>query len=88
MCDCLNEMLTKLKEKIEDQIKDSADLSTLSADYEGRVFRFDGKKNDVLLNVGYKYFKVKKGGGRHKSATTSKISLAMACCPVCGEKYE
>lgn len=88
MCNCLNETLAKLKEKIEGQIKDSADLSTLSADYEGRVLRFDGKANDVMLRVGYKYYKVKSGGERYKNVTQSTISLSMAYCPVCGVKYE
>ncbi len=88
MCNCLNETLAKLKEKIEDKIKGSADLSTLRADYQGRTIRFDGKSNDVMLTVGYRYFKVKNGGERYKNPTKSSISLAMAYCPVCGEKYE
>ncbi len=87
MCDCLNETLNEVKNKVKDLIVNDADFSTLDINYSGRVMRFDGKKNDVMIKVNYSFFKLKKDGERAKNRTKSYINLAMSYCPICGEKY-
>lgn len=88
MCNCLNETLEIVKAKVKEEIEGKADLSTFNAEYDGRVLRFDGKSNNVMLKVNYEFFKLKSGGERYKKLTKSSVSLAMAYCPICGGKYE
>ncbi|EKO3919730.1 hypothetical protein GCS60_000583 [Vibrio metschnikovii] len=88
MCNCLDETLLKIKEKVIENIANDAELESLEIGYQNKMIRFDGKKNDVMLGVKFSYFKTKKGGERYKNRTKDHISLAMSYCPMCGEKYE
>lgn len=87
MCDCMNVMLGKVQERVKEGLPGTADLSTFEADYQNRVFRLDGKPNNVMIGVDYSYFKNKKNGERMKNRTRDKVLLSMAYCPFCGEKH-
>ncbi|RYU41316.1 hypothetical protein ERW49_18735 [Aliivibrio finisterrensis] len=87
MCNCINETLEALKEKVIANLPCSADKSTFTINFKNRIFRFDGKDNNVLLGIEYEYFKTKNDGTKHKNKTKEQTNLEMSYCPMCGEKY-
>lgn len=88
MCNCINQTLEKVKEHLLDSLPENYDESTFTADFQNRVFRFDGKNNDVMLGINYEYYRKKEDGTRYKNKTKDSISLAMSYCPMCGEEYK
>lgn len=85
MCDCMNEMLEKSSDIIKEDIQGK--YADFKADWTGRVFRLDGKANNVMLEAGYEYQGFKKNGEKRKNLTKGSIKASMSYCPFCGEKY-
>ncbi|RYU50014.1 hypothetical protein [Aliivibrio finisterrensis] len=87
MCNCLNETLAEITEKITDILPRETDKSTLSVEYKNKLLRFDGKENNVMIGVSFDYYKIKKDTTRAKNKTKGNVNLAMSYCPFCGDKY-
>lgn len=87
MCNCINDKLEKTKVRIIQELPECADKSTFRASFLNEVPRFNSKKPDVSLVVGYQYYKNKNDGARYKQITKGTVNLAMSYCPFCGEKY-
>ena len=87
MCNCLNETLVEITEKITDTLPKDADKLTLNVEYQNQFFRFDGKENNVMVGISFDYYKIKKDTTRAKNKTKGNVNLAMSYCPFCGDKY-
>ncbi len=87
-CSCFNEHLEKIKQSIIEKIlPDNASPETLEVDWENKVFRLDGKANNVMLKLDCEYQQEKKNGDLYKNKTKHPISIEMAFCPFCGTQY-
>ena len=87
LCHCMNERLEQIKLMVIEDLP-KHDPESLQVNWVGKVFRFDGSKNDVMLPVNIKYRMIKTNGDPHKNKTEKTMSMAMSYCPLCGEKYE
>jgi len=87
-CNCFNEHLERLGEKvIADILPENADRDSLHLDWSNKVFRLDGKSNNVMLKLNCEYHRVKKDGTRYRNKTNRPITVAMSFCPFCGTEY-
>lgn len=87
MCNCTGETLAVIKEKILNLLPENIQEGSFSIDWEHKVFRLDGKGNNVVMPVAYEYRSVKKDGTPYRNASRSTVSIHMTYCPFCGEKF-
>lgn len=88
-CNCFNEHLERIRQKvIDDILPDNADRSTLDLDWSNKIFRFDGKPNNVMLKLDCEYQRVKKDGTPYRNKTKHPLSIDMAFCPFCGTPFK
>lgn len=83
MCNCMNEMLTKVKDKVLEKLPEHKE-GTFEARFQNTFFRFDGGGTDVMLGIDYSYRPIKKDGSLAARDKKDNISLAMRYCPFCG----
>jgi hypothetical protein len=81
----MKNMLVKVADKVKE---DSPKHVDFGINWKGKVFRFDGSDNDVMLQAEYSMIRLKKDDTPHARRTTETISVAMSYCPFCGEKFE
>lgn len=87
-CNCFNEYLDKIKEKIIDDIMpENADPKTLEVAWDNSIFRFDGKPNNVMLKLNCEYQRTKKNGDLYRNRDKRPVSIGMAYCPFCGGRF-
>ncbi len=87
MCNCMNETLKAVTAEVEPKLP-AHKPGTLKIQWENKVFRLDGKGNDVMLPVSIKYRRTKSSGDEYKNTTHDSISMAMTYCPFCGENFD
>lgn len=85
MCNCHNEIMEKVKEKVD--IPDGA--ADMDFEWKGKVFRLDGKNSDPCPpRVEFSFRAPKKGGGHRSNKTTSSLVVFGSYCTFCGVKYD
>ena len=84
MCNCNDEMESKIKDKILESLEPHSEFD---CNWDGKVFRFDGKNGDVMLKLNYEYRGIKTNGEPKKNMTKSYVNISMKFCPFCGVEY-
>lgn len=72
---------------IEDILPTNSKPETLELDWSNKVFRLDGKKNNVMLKLDCEYQKTKTDGTLYRNKTKHPLSIAMTFCPFCGSEF-
>lgn len=90
MCDCFDEMMSKIEEAANEQFKDTPMVEgSLKVEWRNRVFFLDSKQNSpVALYVDTEYRPLKKDGSPAKNVKKLQNGIKMSHCPFCGVKYE
>lgn len=83
MCNCLEETLDKVNEKIKERVPKKA--TEFKSDWKGKVFRFDGGCG-VGLYIEWEYRNAKKDGTPYANKKKEESFIALTFCPFCGEK--
>ena len=87
-CNCFNEHLEEIKKKvINDFLPGNAIPETLHVDWSNKVFRLDGKTNNVMLKLDCEYQQTKKDDTLYRNKTKHPLSVGMSFCPFCGNKF-
>lgn len=87
-CNCFEDSLAKVKElAIKSIIPDNASADSLEVEWQNKVLRLDGGKNDVMLKIDCEYQQIKKDKTPYRNKTTKTISISMTFCPMCGTKF-
>ena len=87
MCECFVTVLERAKVKIAEDLPKNADIHTLNITWKHRVFRLDGKGNNVIIPLDIEYYRTKTSGIRYANKTKEEISMAMKFCPFCGLEF-
>lgn len=87
-CECTKTMLEKVDESIRKTLPSNVVDGSYESQWQNKVYRLDGGKNDVMLGVNIEYQQSKKDGTHYKNKSKKHIHVAMTFCPFCGEKYE
>lgn len=87
MCNCINEIESRLLRELSTKNEEWKDRKITRADIENVALMIDGPCRTELhstVKIEYDYIN-KKGDKKHKKQS---INLSYTYCPFCGEKYD
>lgn len=94
MCNCLEKMEAKIKEKIIASRKERGQsaieqfVDEAESGFSCKGLSFSSGKWEFILPLQFKYILQKKDGTPEKRATTFKTNLYPSFCPICGKKQK
>lgn len=90
MCNCFDEMLTRVKEAAKEQLKDVPMVEgSLKSEWRNSVFYFsEGSNAPIALYVDTEYRPLKKDQTPAKNMKRLENGVRIKFCPHCGEEFK